>query len=67
MIILLIVAFILVAIFDFNTLLKGKNKKTLTLYFSLFLLGFGIHLLLILDKTPTSPAIVIEKIVKFLI
>ena len=67
MVILLMIGFILLGIFDMNTVLKGKGKKTYVLYFSLLVIGFTIQLFLVIDKVPISPAIIIEKIVRLFI
>lgn len=67
MVILLMIGFILLGIFDMKTVLKGKGKKTYVLYFSLLVIGFIIQLLLVIDKVPISPAIIIEKIVRLFI
>lgn len=67
MVILLIISFILLGIFDIKTVLKGKRKKTYVLYFSLLMIGFIIQLLLVIDKVPISPTIIIEKIVRLFI
>ncbi len=67
MVILLMIGFILLGIFDRKTILKGKRKKTYVLYFSLLVMGFIIQLLLVIGKAPISPAIIIEKIVRLFI
>ena len=68
MIVLLIFAFIIIGLFDIKTILKEKSKKTYIIYFALFLMGFTIHLLLVIDKAPANnPIKIIEKLVKFFV
>ena len=64
----LIVAFSIVVLIDLPGLYKANNKRTTALaYFFLLVTGFVICLLLVMDKVPTSPAIIIEKMVKFVL
>ncbi|MCR1899758.1 hypothetical protein NSA47_12295 [Irregularibacter muris] len=67
MVVLLIGAFIIIGIFDYNMILKQERKKTFIIYFSLLILGFVLNLLLLLNKAPLSPVIIIEKIVNFFV
>lgn len=68
MIVLFIIGFLVIGLFDVKTILKEKNKKTYRIYFSLLLVGFTINLLLVLDKAPVNnPIKIIEKLVKFFI
>lgn len=68
MLILLIIIFLIIGLFELKTILKGKSRKTYIIYFSLLLIGFTINLLLVLDKAPiNNPIKIIEKVVKFFI
>lgn len=60
-----IAAFLSIILLDIPTLLKtNKRKKTAIIYFALILVGFTISFLLVLDKAPTSPSVLIEDIIK---
>lgn len=68
MIIYLIILFLIIILVDLRHLLKKENMiKYMLLYFFLLAIGFTISLFEILDKAPTSPAIIIEKIVKYVV
>jgi hypothetical protein len=68
MLILFIIVFLIIGLFELKTILKGKSRKTYIIYFSLLLIGFAINLLLVLDKAPVNnPIKIIEKVVKFFI
>jgi len=68
MLILLIIIFLIICLFELKTILKGKSRKTYIIYFSLLLIGFTINLLLVLDKAPiNNPIKIIEKVVNFFI
>ena len=62
-ILLLIGAYIVILILDSPLLLEKNNKKLLYIYNSLFILGFLISLLQILDLAYINPTKVIEWIV----
>lgn len=60
-----IAGFLIIILLDIPTLLKtNQRKKTAIIYFVLISVGFTISLLLVLDKAPTSPSILIEDIIK---
>lgn len=62
----LIGVFCIVVLIDLPGLLKtNQRKKSVILYLFLISMGFIISLLQVIDKTPVSPSIIIEKIVKF--
>lgn len=64
----LIGVYILIFLFDLPSLIKSKDKKrTIMVYALIFTMGFIISLLQILDKSPITPTIVIEKIFKTVI
>lgn len=57
--------FIVVILIDIRHLLNSNNRmKTGILYFTLMTMSFVLSLLLVMGRAPTSPAIIIEKIVK---
>jgi len=65
MVLLLVGFFLVVILIDIRHLLRSNKKfKTAILYFTLMTMSFIISLLLVIDRAPTSPAIIIEKIVK---
>ena len=64
MVFLLILVFITIVLIDLRGLLKTDHRiKTMLIYFFLLSVGFTISLLQIIDRAPTSPTVVIEKIV----
>ncbi len=68
MVYLLIVAFIVVAIIDSRTIINKKlESKTLFIYSFLLVVGFTINLLVVIDKAPTSPAVLIESLIKLIL
>lgn len=65
MVIGLIAIFVIIILIDIPGILKTNKKiKTMVIYFFLMAAGFVISLLLIIDKAPTSPSKIIERIVK---
>ena len=64
--IVIIIIFIIIVIFDMKTILLKTNKrlKTITIYFSFIIISFVVSLLLYADKNPISPAIIIEGALK---
>ncbi|KGG81251.1 hypothetical protein [Caloranaerobacter azorensis] len=61
----LIIIYILILIFDIPVILKTNNRrKTIIIYSVLLGVSFIISILLMLEKMPTTPSIVIEQIVK---
>ncbi len=67
MLIPLIIAFVLIIIIDYYSILRSKARKLYIVYFLLLSIGFVINLLLIMDKAPISPAVIIERMVKSII
>ncbi len=64
MVFLLILAFIIIVLIDLRELLKTDHRiKTMLIYFFLLSVGFTISLLQIIDRAPTSPTVIIEKVV----
>ena len=64
MVFLLILAFIVIVLIDLRELLKTDHRiKTMLIYFFLLSVGFTISLLQIIDRAPTSPTVIIEKVV----
>ncbi|MCG8515406.1 MAG: hypothetical protein MI740_14805 [Halanaerobiales bacterium] len=64
MVFLLILAFIMIVLIDLRELLKTDHRiKTMLIYFFLLSVGFTISLLQIIDRAPTSPTVIIEKVV----
>lgn len=60
-----ITAFLFIFLLDIPILSKTNHKrKTIWVYSILMLMGFTLSILLAIDKAPTSPSIIIEKIVK---
>ncbi len=65
----IVVVFLFIACLDIRELLQVKNNKVLAImiYSLLFLSGLFLSYLLAVDKAPTSPAIIIDKIIDFIL
>ncbi|HHV64123.1 MAG TPA: hypothetical protein GXX46_03485 [Peptococcaceae bacterium] len=69
-IILLVIIAIIMVLLDLPGLLKieKKNKiKVLISYFLLLLTGFTLGLLLILEREPVSPTVIIERMLNLIL
>ncbi|MFT9495393.1 hypothetical protein [Anaerosolibacter sp.] len=67
-VILLIIGFFFVILFDAWSLLKtNQKKKTIIIYGVLIFTGFLMSLLQVIDKAPPSPVVLIENIVRIFI
>ncbi len=67
MLFLLIAVFILITLLDLKELLGLNNKPVAVILYSIIMLcGLTIGILLILDRAPQSPAVLIEKIIGLL-
>jgi len=64
MIILLLIAFALIAIMDLPKLIKEKQRKEIVVYLSLFAFAFTISFLLVIGIQIPSPVTGIKYIVK---
>ncbi|KZL92413.1 hypothetical protein CLMAG_22220 [Clostridium magnum DSM 2767] len=65
MITLIIFIFIVMVAYDLPGLLKTKKRaKAMALYFIIVFIGLTLSILLVTDKAPVSPSILIEKMVK---
>lgn len=61
----LILIYFIIILIDIKDLSKADNRiKSTTIYWILIVVGFIISLLQIIEKTPTSPAIIIGKLIK---
>lgn len=62
----IILAYIFIVILDIKELMKIKQNKiiTFTIYVILIFSGLTIFFLLVVDKAPISPAIIIEDIIQ---
>jgi len=63
-IILLIIALLTLLLIDLPTIRKGGNKLASSVYFLLMFIGFSIAIIVVLDLSVPSPAIIIEHIIK---
>jgi len=64
----LIVIFGLMVLIDLPSLLKTDSRiKTMVIYFCLITLGFTFSLLYSIDQAPPSPAVIMERIIRFII
>jgi len=64
-IILLTIGFLILTLLNLREIYNSNNKKkTLVVCMTLMLVAFTISLLLILEKTPKSPAYIIEALFK---
>ncbi len=64
----LIVIFAIVVLFDLTGLMKTNNRtKSMVVYFSLIALGLTFSLLYVIDKAPSSPAVIMERIIRMAI
>lgn len=64
------VSLVIIILFDLTSILsqKPKQRRKTILVASFFLLsGFSIGVLIILDRPPISPAVIIGKILTFLL
>ncbi|WP_069650312.1 hypothetical protein [Caloranaerobacter ferrireducens] len=65
MVIGLITIYILIVVFDIPVISRtNKKKKTIIVYSILLGLSFIVSILLMFEKMPTTPSIVIENLVK---
>ena len=66
MVILLIIIFFIIILIDLPIILNidQKLKKTIVIYIILIGIGFTISLLQVINQAPTSPAVVIENVIK---
>lgn len=68
MIYLLIFSFLLIVFIDYTDLLKANRKYlAFTIYGLLILSGFTVSMLLLIDKAPVSPAVIIEKLINLIL
>ncbi|SJZ91091.1 hypothetical protein SAMN02745118_02173 [Selenihalanaerobacter shriftii] len=68
LLVLLIVGICIIILIDRPRILEVNDKKRISIiYYTLISMGFIINFLLIIDKAPTSPAIIIKKIVKYVL
>lgn len=68
MIVGLIIGYCVIISIDLPILMKTNNKKkTLIVYTFILLSAFILSILLIIDKAPISPTIIIENIIKQII
>lgn len=65
--VLLAISFIILFLLDIPILIKVIKKRSIFIYFSIMLINFILGYLILTNKEPTSPAILIENIVNYLI
>ncbi len=65
-VIAVIATFVVISMIDIPDLIKEKNDriKRISLYSFFFIAGLTISILLVVEKAPISPSVIIEMIVK---
>jgi len=63
---ILVIISILIVLLDLPQLIKAKaNKKIIVTYSILLIFGFALGALLILDRAPQSPVILVNRILNY--